>query len=53
MLTGNQPLAVIRVYLKNTGELEGARSIIEQLYPNLPAIYLQADVCREELLIAN
>ncbi|MEG1004913.1 MAG: hypothetical protein RSO15_01360 [Bacteroides sp.] len=51
VLTGNQPLAVIRVYLKNTGELEGARSIIEQLYPNLPAIYLQADVCREELLI--
>ena len=51
ILTGNHPLAIIRVYLKNVNELEAAKMVIEQLYPQLPAIYLQADVCREELLI--
>lgn len=51
ILTGEHPLSLIRVYLKNIEDLEGAQSVIAQLYPSIPAIYLQADVCREELLI--
>lgn len=51
MLTGSHALQIIRVYLKNVEELEQAKKVIEHCYPGLPALYLQADVCREELLI--
>ena len=51
VLTGKHPLEIIRVYLKNTEELEAAETVISHLYPGVSAIYLQADVCREELLI--
>lgn len=51
VLTDNRPLSILRVYLKNTEELDRAKAVIQKLCPNQPAVYLQADVCREELLI--
>lgn len=51
VLIGSHPLCAIRVYLKNADELPRARAVIEELCPGLPAGYLLADVCREELLI--
>lgn len=51
VLTGNHPLCLIRVYLKNTDELQRAKAVVQQCCPGLPAAYLKADVCREELLI--
>lgn len=51
VLIGTHPLCAIRVYLKNAHELQSAKAVIEELCPGLPAGYLLADVCREELLI--
>lgn len=51
VLIGDCPLCLIRVYLKNSEELENAQTVIRKHCPQLPAVYLQADVCREELLI--
>lgn len=51
VLIGSHPLCAIRVYLKNAQELKQAQGVIEECCPGLPAAYLLADVCREELLI--
>lgn len=51
VLTGHYPLCIIRVYLKNSEKLSGAKAVIDELCPHLPTAYLLADVCREELLI--
>jgi hypothetical protein len=47
----NCTLSSMRVYIKDEKDYESARGIIEEKYPHVPAIYLQADVCRNELLI--
>lgn len=44
-------LKSIRIYLKTVEMLNSARDIISDRYPDLPAIYVLADVCRDELLI--
>ncbi|MFH1052215.1 MAG: hypothetical protein V1779_14950 [bacterium] len=41
----------IRVYIKNQSDFENVKQICEANYPNIPIIYLQADVCRDELLV--
>lgn len=40
-----------RVYLKSECDLDQARSILRAKYPDLPILYVVADVCRDELLI--
>ena len=42
---------VLRVYIKKMEYLDSVKSEIEKTWPGLPAIYLQADICREELLV--
>ena len=44
-------LSSVRVYLKEARFYEPAKKIIEEHYPGLPAVYLMADVCRDELLV--
>ncbi len=44
-------IQIFRVYLKAENLLEPARKIIEQAYPEVRALYVLTDVCRDELLI--
>ena len=44
-------LVMLRVYLKNKSDYEVARHELESYGLNIPVSYLQAGVCREELLI--
>lgn len=44
-------MAGVRVYIKNMNDLEQVKAKIEQSWANIPAIYLQADICRSELLV--
>lgn len=44
-------IAKIRVYVKNMSDYEACREVCERRLPRVPAIYLQADVCRPELLV--
>ena len=44
-------LQILRVYVKQEKDEAVARAIIEKALPNLPVLYVVADVCRDELLI--
>lgn len=44
-------IQIFRVYLKSEELLEPARTIINSRYPNVSALYVLTDVCRDELLI--
>lgn len=43
--------ATLRVYIKHRHNLHNAEQWMTVNYPNTPALYLWADICREELLI--
>lgn len=40
-----------RVYLKDASLTEKAREVVKKMYPDVEAVYLLADICRDELLI--
>ena len=44
-------IAKLRVYVKHHEHYEQCRQICESLLPRIPAIYLQADICRADLLV--
>jgi enamine deaminase RidA (YjgF/YER057c/UK114 family) len=44
-------VAKLRVYVKRPEDYEGCRDVVERRLPNVPAIYLHADVCRPDLLV--
>lgn len=44
-------IRIFRVYLKSENLLEPARTIVEQFFPAVQALYVLTDVCRDELLI--
>lgn len=44
-------LAKVRVYLKRPEDYPRCRAICEQRLGALPAVYVQADICRPELLV--
>lgn len=44
-------IKIFRVYLKSENLLEAAREIILKSYPDVCALYVHTDVCRDELLI--
>lgn len=41
----------LRVYLRHSADLDAAKTIIQQEFPNTPTLYTHADVCRSNLLI--
>lgn len=43
--------ATLRVYIKHRDNLDDAEQWMRDNYPDTPALYLWADICREELLI--
>ena len=44
-------LAKLRVYVKRPADYERCRAEVERRLPRVPAIYLQADICRSDLLV--
>jgi enamine deaminase RidA (YjgF/YER057c/UK114 family) len=44
-------IAKLRVYVKRTEDDEVCREVCERRVPRVPAIYLQADICRPDLLV--
>jgi len=41
----------IRVYIKKKESFDIVKTEVEKVWPGLPVIYLQADICRSELLV--
>ncbi|MCF6209267.1 MAG: hypothetical protein L3J88_03730 [Gammaproteobacteria bacterium] len=51
-LTATPSLELIKVYLRNPQNLAAAETAIEQYFgPEVPALFLQGDICRQELLV--
>ena len=55
-MTGNSfgsggKFSLIRVYVKSSKDFEEVKSICEEHYPGVPAIYIEADICRDDLLV--
>jgi enamine deaminase RidA (YjgF/YER057c/UK114 family) len=46
-----QDVAKLRVYVKRAEDYERCREVCERRLPRVPAIYLQADICRADLLV--
>jgi len=44
-------IAKLRVYVKHQQDYEKCREVCERRLPRTPAIYLQADICRPDLLV--
>ncbi len=42
---------LIRVYVKNAGDIPVVKSICTSHFGNIPAIYVQTDMCRSDLLV--
>ena len=48
---GKVEISSLRIYLKEESFFEPCKRIIDDNYPGVPAVYLKADICREELLV--
>jgi len=44
-------IAKLRVWVKRLEDYEACREVCERLLPHVPAMYLEADVCRPDLLV--
>ncbi len=55
--TGNSPLCdlssliLLRVYVKNQSDFEKVKNICNSYFIGAPAVYVEADVCRDNLLV--
>jgi enamine deaminase RidA (YjgF/YER057c/UK114 family) len=43
--------SLIRVYIRNSKDFEEVKKICGEHYPGVPAIYIEADICRDDLLV--
>lgn len=55
-LTGNADdyagnLILLRVYIKKQVDFKKVEAICKELFPGVPAIYIEADICRDNLLV--
>lgn len=55
-LTGNTEtdagrLALLRVYIKNQSDFVKVKSICQEHFPGVLALYIEADICRDNLLV--
>ncbi|HET9571217.1 MAG TPA: hypothetical protein VFP20_07425 [Bacteroidales bacterium] len=44
-------LIALRVYIKNLDFLNTVKAEVEKVWPSIPVLYIQADICRTELLV--
>lgn len=55
-LTGNKDfcsanLILLRVYIKNQSDFEKVKSICLENFPGTPIVFIEADICRDNLLV--
>lgn len=43
--------SLIRVYVKNQEDFEEVKNICADHFPDVPSLFIQADICRDELLV--
>jgi hypothetical protein len=43
--------SLLRVYIKRQSDFNLVRQICDSYFPEIPAIYIEADICRDDLLI--
>ena len=46
-----QEIGHARVYIKNKNDYRAIKQVFEEHYGELPVVYLQADICRANLLV--
>jgi enamine deaminase RidA (YjgF/YER057c/UK114 family) len=44
-------MIILRVYVKNQGDFVKVKAICSRYFPGVPAIYIEADICRDDLLV--
>jgi enamine deaminase RidA (YjgF/YER057c/UK114 family) len=44
-------MKLLRVYVKNKDDFSGARKACERYFPGVKAVFIEADICRDDLLI--
>ena len=44
-------LLLLRVYIKDQDDFAKVKSICESLFPDVPTVYIEADICRDDLLV--
>jgi chorismate lyase/3-hydroxybenzoate synthase len=44
-------MTMLKVYVRLQRDLEVIKAAVQQHFPDVPALYLQADICRQELLV--
>jgi len=47
----DQRYSLIRVYIKSQKDFKTVRQICDQYFPGIPALYVEADICRDDLLM--
>jgi chorismate lyase/3-hydroxybenzoate synthase len=50
-LLGGHPARLLKVYLRHAGDAPAVAAALERWQARVPALFLQADICREELLV--
>lgn len=51
ILSDSCPLVSLRAYVKHANDIETVREVCQASWPSCDALYVVADVCREELLV--
>jgi len=46
-----ETFSLVRVYIKRQSDFSLVRQICNSYFPGIPAIYIEADICRDDLLI--
>ncbi|MBQ7214082.1 MAG: hypothetical protein IJS25_06075, partial [Bacteroidales bacterium] len=44
-------LQMLRIYVKHMADAEGVKATVEAQCPGIPCAFVQADICRQELLV--
>jgi enamine deaminase RidA (YjgF/YER057c/UK114 family) len=47
----NEKYSLLRVYIRRQNDFKLVREICNEHFPQIPAIYLEADICRDDLLV--
>lgn len=47
----NEKYSLLRIYIKRQNDFNLVRQICSEHFPQIPAIYLEADICRDDLLV--
>jgi len=48
---GQLKMSMLKVYVRFGRDLETVKAAVQQHFPDVPALYLLADICRQELLV--